>query len=292
VLIAKAARVRCIFVNVGAGPLTHFLSKRFAKSALRAADYVSFRDHESRALAREIGFAGKSEVFPDTVYSLEVPSLDRRSAKRSDQPIVGIAPMPYCDPRLMPGTTKQMVYGNFISKLAIFASGLARDCYGIALFGSDIGVDPLAIEDLRLALQDHNGISALQIPTVGSVQQLLQTMAGMDYIVTCRFHGVVFAHLLNKPVLAISHHPKVATLMKDLGLSDYCVDIEQFNPNHLIDVFASLVKNTNMIKSCMAVNLASYKAQLTSQFDSLFCHGERENVEGRLVGAMHARSSE
>jgi polysaccharide pyruvyl transferase WcaK-like protein len=54
-----------------------------------------------------------------------------------------------------------------------------------------------------------------------STHDLLATMSGMDYVITCRFHGVVFAHLLNKPVLAIAHHPKVVDLMTDLELSSY-----------------------------------------------------------------------
>jgi len=40
----------------------------------------------------------------------------------------------------------------------------------------------------------------------------------MDYVVTCRFHGVIFVHLLNKPILAVARHPKVAELMAGLEL--------------------------------------------------------------------------
>jgi hypothetical protein len=39
---------------------------------------------------------------------------------------------------------------------------------------------------------------------------------------TCRFHGVIFAHLLNKPILAVARHPKVTELMVGLELSNYC----------------------------------------------------------------------
>ncbi|MGB9029754.1 MAG: polysaccharide pyruvyl transferase family protein, partial [Acidobacteriaceae bacterium] len=92
----------------------------------------------------------------------------------------------------------------------------------------------------------------------------------MDYIVTCRFHGVVLAHILNKPVLAISHHPKVADLMEALGLSQYCVDIRTFDPDRLADAFASLVDHTREIKSSMAASLAAYRAQAGAQFDLLF----------------------
>ena len=77
------------------------------------------------------------------------------------------------------------------------------------MFGTDIGVDPLAMEDLRVALLSRHGITSSKYSVnqpVKSAHDLLATMSGMDYVVTCRFHGVVFAHLLNKPILAIAHH--------------------------------------------------------------------------------------
>ncbi len=44
---------------------------------------------------------------------------------------------------------------------------------------------------------------------------------------------VVFAHLLKKPVLAIAPHPKVAELIGDLELSNYCVDAWDFDVSAL-----------------------------------------------------------
>src|SRR4030095_13686028 len=123
----------------------------------------------------------------------------------------------------------QRVYTGFIRKLGLFASWLVRNDYRVALFGSDIGTDPLAIEDLRRALSADPELaqrphSVIDAPAI-STEQLLDHMSSMDYIVTCRLHGVIFAHLLNKPVLAIAHHPKVAAQMTDIGLARYCLDI-------------------------------------------------------------------
>lgn len=275
VLLAKSAGVKCVFLNVGAGPLNHMVSRLFVARALWAADYVSFRDDQSRMLASKIGFTRESRVYPDSAYSLEVSSHKIGLRARGCLPIVGIAPMPYCDPRVYPAEKNQVVYDEFIRKIATFASWLVSSSYGLELFGSDIGVDPLAIEDLQTALRNDHGIAASQFSPIKSLHELLTTMSTMDYVVTCRFHGVVFAHLLNKPVLAISHHPKVMTLMKDLGLSKYCVDIERFDPNLLKDTFVSLVSDATTIKSRMAERLSSYKSQLKDQFDGLFPECQR-----------------
>lgn len=292
VLLAKAARVRCVFLNVGAGPLTHPASKIFARRALRAADYVSFRDDQSQRLARDIGFTGESRVFPDMAYLLEVPASSMGSLEKRERPVVGLAPMPYpfCDPGPDPAENR-IAYDDFIAKFACFAAWLDRNSYSSVPFGTDIGVDPLPIEDLQRVLSERYGVAALGYHPVHSVHQLISTMTELDYIITCRFHGVVLAHLLNKPVIAVSHHPKVANLMKDLGLPNYCVDIRSFYPNQLVDMFSSMVRDADKIKSRMSATLATYKSQLACQFDTMFPRSPgrssaASNCEGDLLRAM------
>jgi polysaccharide pyruvyl transferase WcaK-like protein len=270
VLLAKSARVKCLFLNVGAGPLSHPLSKFFVRRALALADYVSFRDDQSRTLVSQIGFKGSGPVFPDCVYSRDVSPLNTVTNRDLGQLIVGIAPMPYWGPLVYRAERSQVLYQGFIDRLATFAASLVRDSYLLTLFGTDIGVDPVAIEDLQLSLLTHHNVATPEYKSVRSLDELLSRMSAVDYIVTCRFHGVIFAHLLNKPVLALSHHPKVTTLMNDLGLSRYCMDIRTFDPALLVDTFASLVADTNEVKCRMAASLAMYRSRLMSQFDELF----------------------
>lgn len=271
VVLARSAGVRCMFLNLGAGPLTRPLSKFFVRRALLAADYVSFRDTKSQSLAYDIGFRGESRAFPDSVYGLDVTNRSLR--EQSARPIVGFAPMPYPEPRPWLSENAPVVYDEFIQKLANFASWLVGQSYALTMFGTDIGVDPLAIEDLEMALLSCHGVISSQYSvsrSVKSVQDLLATMSEIDFVVTCRFHGVVFAHLLNKPVLAISHHPKVMDLMTDLGLSNYCVDVQDFDPKLLAEKFASMVIHAEEIKSRMAMSLTGNRQRLMRQFDELF----------------------
>jgi polysaccharide pyruvyl transferase WcaK-like protein len=268
-LTAKFVGKRSIFLNVGAGPLTEPLTKFFVTRTLYAADYVSFRDKPSQALARNTGFAGKSQVFPDNVYSLEVSSPSVVGLRKRDQPIVGIAPLAYPNGPIF-STAQKTIYDDVIAKFAMFASSLARRSYSLALFGTDIGNDPATIEDLRTVLRERHNIATPPYDPIKLLDDLFCKMSAMDYVVTCRFHGVVFAHLLNKPVLAISPHPKVADHMRALGLSKYCVDIRTFDPNLLADIFEALVRERDDIKSRMAASLADYKSLLKGQLDDLF----------------------
>jgi polysaccharide pyruvyl transferase WcaK-like protein len=273
-LLAKIAGVRCLFLNVGAGPLNHPISRFFAKRALLVADYVSFRDQQSQTLAVNIGFHRQSYVFPDNVFSLALETPANPTSLQS--PVVGIAPMPFpfCDLLTLPDDP-QGIQDEFIEKLGSFSSRVAEHSYKIQLFGSDVGSDPKEIEHLRTVLESRYTISLPAYESVSSVDELLARIAGMDYVVTCRFHGVVFALLLNKPVLAISHHPKVAELMRSLGLSRYCVDMQNFDSEILFEKFLSLVKNSDSVRQRISASVTQFRSQLVAQFNDLFPPSDR-----------------
>ena len=274
VLLAKLSHTKCYFVNVGAGPLTYHLSKWFIKCALLLADYVSFRDGKSRVLIREIGFRNRTRVVADSVYGLQIPDLtiNGRHIGKGGGLTIGIAPMAYCDPRRYWDKDKA-VYECFIRKLADFSARLIRDHHRLRLFSTDIWFDSQAILDLELAIKNEYAIDTatwITCQPVTGINEFLSQLSQVDCVVTCKFHGVIFAHLLNVPVLAIAHHPKVATLMDDFELSEYCVDIVKFDVDLLTGIFDRLVANMNDIKACVPRKVAYYQRELALQFDQLF----------------------
>jgi polysaccharide pyruvyl transferase WcaK-like protein len=272
VFLAKFARVRCYFVNVGAGPLNKPLSKWFVTRSLSVAEYVSFRDDDSRALVEQIGFKGKSEVSVDCVYGLDLSAHNTTDLPARKETVVGFSPMAYCDPRAY-WDQNQSVYEHYIQRLVSFGAWLISQQHLIKIFSTEISFDQHAIEDLTRALKNHVGAAAspyITLEPVHAFPGLITAIRGSEYIVTCRYHGVVLAHLMNRPVLAISHHPKIATLMHDLELSEYCVDIRAFDPELLTDKFTRLVENRGEIKARMSDKARRYNRELKAQFDRLF----------------------
>ena len=273
-VLAKLANVRRIILNAGVGPLVHPLTKLFAARSFSLADYISFRDDQSRVLAHQIGFRGSVRVLPDTVYSLSLPTLPATVTRPGYGSVIGMSPMAYGDPRLCQ-RHDPAIYNSFIDKFASFAGWLRAHNHCVKLFCSDIGIDPPAVEDVQKILSSgarELDRSSDQVHRMHqyTTAELLRNMSSTDYIVTCRFHGIVFAHLLNIPVIAISYHPKMTGLMEELGLAKYCVDIRSLDVALLTDTFMALMENRCDIKDRMRQRLASYKERLRAQFDELF----------------------
>ena len=271
IILARLHGAQCYVVNVGAGPLKQKLSRYFICSALSLSHYVSFRDEDSRALVERAGYAKARLVFPDCVYGLDFSGgAERHEPQRLT--IVGVSPMAYQDRRRY-WTEDWDAYYKLISTLAVFGDQLLVQRAHLKIFSTDISFDAGALSDFQKALVEGGpGQAAGQYvsPKIDDIEGLLQMIASLDFVVTCRFHGVVFAHLMQKPVLAISHHPKVKTLMRDLGLSEYCFDIRDARAHTLMAGYERLKENELSIRSQMADKARQYRNTLEEQFDELF----------------------
>ena len=95
-------------------------------------------------------------------------------------------------------------------------------------------------------------------------------MSGFDFVVTSRFHGVIFSHVLSKPVIALSYLPKIEDLMRTVGHDRYCLEIEHFDADSLIERFKSLVEERDALTLLFREKSEAYSRVLQRDFDELF----------------------
>ena len=75
---------------------------------------------------------------------------------------------------------------------------------------------------------------------VHSVQDLLRQLAQTDVVVATRFHNVLLALLVEKPVISISYNQKNDDLMAEMGLGAFCQPIDELDVERLHDQFLAL----------------------------------------------------
>lgn len=272
-VLAKLARTPVFIVGVGAGPLNHPLSKFFAKWSVRLSRYTSFRDAESQALLRALSAKTKTYVYPDPAYALDLSDYATAKPEKRSRPKVGLNPIGFCDPRRWAPREDEAIYRRYLDKLAAFSSWLLAHNYDLEVFTAEISVDRYAIEDLGKMLPKDaspNGTSRVTCTPVLNLKELLAQMATFDFVITAKFHGVIFSHLLAKPVIALSYHPKIDDLMRTVGHDRYCLDIEHFDVASLIETFELLVQNSDDLSSRFRRTAETYGNAVQAQFDNLF----------------------
>ncbi len=102
------------------------------------------------------------------------------------------------------------------------------------------------------------------------VDELLSQLAGTDIVVASRFHNVLLALMLGKPVVAISFHEKVDSLMSAMGMTEFCQDIENVDVDKLIDQVTALEENAESIKCHLVLQSDLYRRKLEEQYEYIF----------------------
>jgi polysaccharide pyruvyl transferase WcaK-like protein len=271
-LLAKACRCKLLFVSVGAGPIYGALGRWFVKSALSLADFRSYRDDSSKQYLESIGFHSDTDrVCPDLVFSLSEALIPRQGTKKSGRSVVGIGVMSYSGFAGV-STSKNKTYLAYLESLVSVVRWLLAHEYDIRLIIGDLA-DTSATEEFkallkgRLATWDGNRVID---DRVFSVQDLLSQIVETDIVVATRFHNVLLALLCNKPVVSISFHHKCESLMRSMGLSAYCLDINALEADNLIEKFSELEKNAGKLKPVIWEKVRMFRNTLNEQYRVVF----------------------
>ncbi len=267
-IAARLCRCKILFVSVGAGPLYSRAGRYFVKTALSLADFRSYRDESSLRYLEGIGFrAGNDPVYPDLAFSLPESLVPRGHDGEGRRPVVGLGLMEYAG-RYSVERPATSVYSAYLETLVEFTEWLFAHEYDVRLLTGD-RVDTHVTQEFRSLLKKRSvmyGEERIIDEPIASVDDLLKQLAATDVVVATRFHNVLLALLLNKPVIAISFHHKCASLMSQMGLSEYCQDINRLSSVRLIEQFSQLRQSSYGVKRMIMEKVRACRDALDEQY--------------------------
>ena len=267
--LAKCTGTKVAILSVGAGPLNSPLSKFFIKRALGMVHYRSYRDSISSRMMESMGVKGSHPVYPDLVYSLQLPA-PHPVAKPAGRVVVGQNPVPFFDGRYWP-TPDPARYKDYVSKFARFAEWLDKSGYSVLFFPTQLRADVLTISDIRQAMNGSGHVTNLLASRpIQGLQDLVFEISRADLVVANRYHGILISLMMNKPVLGVAYHEKSRALLAQAGQGEYVLNIDEFKTEELIERFLALEANAPAIKKQIAERLAPLRQALEEQYDSVF----------------------
>ena len=273
-LIAKMCRCKLLIVSIGAGPIYHWLSRWLIRFALSRADYRSYRDSYSKQYIERIGFETNSDrVFPDLAFSLPEAMMVELDHRESERLVIGVGVVDYCGQNDKHHSESEDLYRDYVNKTANFITWLLEHNYNVRILIGDVRYDSSVRKDLRELLEkdglkDDKG--KIIVEPISSVEQLLSQLSKTDIIISPRFHNIVLALMLNKPVIALSHHDKFDSLMNGLGLEEYCLHIDTLKVDELIEQFIKVGKNSEELKRHIKRKTEEYRRILDEQYRFIF----------------------
>lgn len=269
---ARVRRSKVRFLSIGAGPIHNPASRLLMKAAAGLADYRTFRDAGSRSYMASIGCNTHHDgVVPDLVFSLPIPDATDSWAGRAERPLVGVNVMAYRGWAHDEGRGEG-IYRRYIEKLASFVAWLLDRGYEIRLLiGEDR--DLAACNDLReatLTVEPERGRTLEIASQVGTMTDLLKAMQATDLVVATRYHNLVAALMLARPVVSLGYAPKNADLMAQVGMAAYCQSIDDFDIELLKSQFEELWSRRQLVARQVERAVGKFRRPLADQFNDVF----------------------
>src|SRR5262249_45842879 len=181
-------------------------------------------------------------------------------------------------------------YLSYLENLATFARWLLARGYDIRLLSGDLP-DTRARQAFKDLLKEQLLVcdeARIIDEPIYSVENLLSQIMATDIVVATRFHNVLLSLLCNKSVISISFHHKCESLMSEMGLSEYCLDINDVRADSLIEKFCDLEANSDIIKPLIRAKATEFREALDEQYKFIFIDmwpGQSNDQVVRLGGA-------
>jgi len=268
-LLARCAGAQVAVLNVGAGPISGSGSRVLFRWTLRLATYRSYRDERSRCLVEEIGVRDAGSVGPDLVFGWE-PTIE--PGPEPEGRTVGLNVFPYRDWRYWP-MYDPAAYAAYVDKISDVALWLLGQGYRVRLFPTQLRADVRVIKDVfeKLAGRLAAGMDErLEVAVIASVDDVASEIRRSDVIVATRFHAIVIAMLMGKPVLGLCNESKMSDLMAQMGQAAYSLSLDSLEVPSVIARFGELQANRDRVAAELADRVGRARRTLDGQLEPVF----------------------
>ena len=281
--LAALCRVKLAFLSVGVGPIHHPLSRLMLKWSLSLASHRSYRDEASKQYLEGIGFDTKRDtVCPDAVFGLAKGALGSGVSSAGERPIVGLGIKDY-------GSAQPEAREAYLDTMAHFVSWLQGQGYGVRLLIGDIEYDTEAIRQFVAVLESRGIPTAapfLIVEPAPTVEELLRQIGETEAVISARYHNLVLALILSKPVIALSDHGKLDSVVTEFGLGRYLLPLKTLTPDALIDRFRELETDAERLRPRLKAKLDSYRRALDGLYATFLGETNMTAREARGVGGL------
>jgi polysaccharide pyruvyl transferase WcaK-like protein len=279
--LAALCRVRVLFLGIGVGPIYHPVSRWLIKRSLGFAEYRSYRDEASKQYMERIGFStDRDAVCPDLVFGLS-RRLFRSSdgARAGQRPVIGVGLKDYKNYEAESGADETNTYHDYLDIMVAFVCWLCEHGYNVRLLIGDVRHDLRATKDVLNTIEARFAERGQVVAEPAlTVEELVRQLAETDLVISSRYHNLLLAVMLNKPVIALSDHQKLDSLMAELGLANYCQRLGNLDVGSLTRLFGRLQNDSERLKVWIRDKTEKYRGALDEQYASAFAKAERPRL--------------
>jgi polysaccharide pyruvyl transferase WcaK-like protein len=285
----KLFRTKVALVSVGASSIKQASIRWLYVQSARLANYVSFRDAQSREVMAQQGLdTSRIPVYPDLAFAIPVPSYEPGEART-----IGIGVMHYSGSNVERHRS-QDIRAAYVQNVKLFARWLLDHDYRIRLFFGDDEDAAIAREVLADLVEYSPNMSpgAVALESVATFDDVTRVVQSVSMVVATRFHNLVAAVRLAKPTLSLGYGRKSIAIMADAGLADFCLPAGSLDVAQVIERFKELERQPPVLREKMQENTAEKARLLDGQFALLSVKLFESTTSGPMTASPDRANAE
>ncbi|MBX3429797.1 MAG: polysaccharide pyruvyl transferase family protein [Hyphomonadaceae bacterium] len=259
-LAARIKGVEWRFISVGAGPIVNPIGREMMKFAGSLARQRLYRDEDSYQFMKRLGVDGPTDgVVPDLAFLLSPAD----AARPADAPlVVGVGMMTYHGWHSSAG-----VYDTYIALHVRLIEWLQARGYGVRMIIGQTPADVGAARDVDARLK-QKVLTPCEADAT-SIHDAMAIIGETDLVIASRYHVQIAALKMGRPLIALSYGPKSDALMADVGLDEFCQDLDNVNFDLLTQQVEKMIAGREGYATQVRERVAAMKAKLIAALKRL-----------------------
>lgn len=242
ILISRIFRKKILLIGHGIGPISNKFNRFLTKIVLNKVDYISVREKHSKEDLIDMGITNEITVTSDPVIDLTPTDIELgRSILRDkinvDKKTVGISirSIDFVNPKQYEQLKKFIESASKKVNLVFLPFHLEQDLQILDSLEEEFG----ALDATTFLKSNY------------SVDEMLSIMDNFDLLIGVRLHSLIFASVVNTPIIGISYDPKIEYYLNTLSMKPI-FNVANFNSEQLYQEMMEVL-------SYSSEELAAYK---------------------------------
>jgi polysaccharide pyruvyl transferase WcaK-like protein len=270
VILARFSGARVCLVSFAAPPVRLRSGRWQVLAAAYLATFRSYRDLGSKATLAMLGLdVGSDTVVPDVTFSLA------RSASRPSMssPTIGVGVMAVGERAAVNGVVRR-TNSRYLAQMVVLVLRLLDLRYRVRLLMSTDADQEAIGEVARLVLTVRPDLdrSRLHAALSSSLSDVMAEIADTDVVIAARYHTVVCAMAMGRPVISIGEAGLNCELMQDMGLGEFSHCVDAIDIEQLERQIDTLLARRSEFGRRIKAAAAYYAALVEDQYQHLFKH--------------------
>jgi polysaccharide pyruvyl transferase CsaB len=215
-LIAIFLKKKVLIYSQGIGPINRKLNKLMVRWVLNKVDCITVRDDKSQEELKSLGVCiPPIYVTADPVISLEKGDVEAGKeiliregmGKYDSRPLIGFA---------IRGWRKDERLKKTICETA--DSLISQYGMNVVFIPFHFGEDIKILQEIEKEMKHK----AIFIKNRYDIKTMLGIVGNLELLVGVRLHSLIFAAIMNVPMIAVSYDPKIDSFIRSLGFDVLC----------------------------------------------------------------------